>query len=105
MRKSLQIVSLFSGSGGLDLGFKHPGFSSILGIDIAPQQSKTLIATHSIHPTRGEVTTVPSTSSMPAPATANAPYKSTPTLPIARTAALVAGRRRGPIRSGFLETE
>lgn len=38
---SLKILSLFSGAGGLDLGFEQQGFESILAYDIKPSAVKT----------------------------------------------------------------
>lgn len=46
--KQLSIVSLFSGSGGLDLGFNWAGFTSSIALDIDKAACKTLKANHPV---------------------------------------------------------
>jgi DNA (cytosine-5)-methyltransferase 1 len=40
-KKQLNVVSLFSGAGGLDIGFKEVGFNCVLASDIMPQAEET----------------------------------------------------------------
>ncbi|KXK41083.1 MAG: DNA-cytosine methyltransferase [Chlorobi bacterium OLB5] len=40
-RKQLKVVSLFTGAGGLDLGFKEAGYKCVFASDIMPQAEKT----------------------------------------------------------------
>lgn len=40
-KKQLNVVSLFSGAGGLDIGFKEAGFNCVLASDIMPQAEAT----------------------------------------------------------------
>jgi DNA (cytosine-5)-methyltransferase 1 len=46
---SLQILSLFCGPGGLDLGFKHAGFSTKVAFDIDEESVRTFNYNHANH--------------------------------------------------------
>ena len=40
--KKLKVVSLFSGCGGIDLGFKKAGFRTIIAVDIDRDSCETI---------------------------------------------------------------
>lgn len=44
--RGLRAVDLFSGCGGLTLGFEREGFTTLLGVELNPQQAATFEANH-----------------------------------------------------------
>ena len=48
-------ISLFTGAGGLDIGFNEAGFHGLLASDIMPQAKETFILNYPDEPFREDV--------------------------------------------------
>ena len=60
MKRGIKVVSLFSGCGGLDLGFKNMGFEIIWANDFFPEAVETYKKNIGDHIILGDITKIPS---------------------------------------------